>query len=60
MLGQRRYDNFECGGHRYILDFRQGGRGYRVDVWLDRAIADPEVLAETRAILNSLELTATE
>lgn len=59
-LGPRTYNNFDCGGRKYNLDFREGSRGYRIEVWLDRRAAEPQVLSDTRALINSLEFPSTE
>lgn len=46
---------FECGGN-YALSFREQGRGYNVDVWLDPGEADPEIRAQAQQLLGSLKL----
>ena len=57
-LSPRNYGTFECSGESYDMQFREGGVGYKVDVWLDPKRVGPQVRADTVCLLNSLELRA--
>jgi len=52
--------SFECSGRSYALHFREGGRGYGVNVWLDPRTADPDTRREAEDLLDGMELTATD
>jgi hypothetical protein len=43
----------ECGGN-FDMQFREGGRGYIVDVWLDPQRVDPQTRRQADRVLASL------
>jgi len=51
--------NFECSGRSYAFSYREGGRIFGINVWLEPGTADPGVQREAERLLDSLEL-ATE
>jgi hypothetical protein len=55
-LSPRDYGTFECAGESYDLQFREGGVGYKVDVWLDPNRVDPQVRADAIRLIDSLDL----
>ena len=56
-LSSFRRGPFECGGD-FELQFRDGGRGYIIKVWLDPDRVDPRIRRQAVDLLNSLELGA--
>jgi hypothetical protein len=54
------YRTYECSGRAYDLQFRDHGRGYKIDVWMDPKHVDPEVRADALRLLNSLNFEGNE
>lgn len=55
-LSPRNYGSRECSGESYDMQFREGGVGYKIDVWLDPDRASRQIRKDTLRLLNSLEL----
>jgi hypothetical protein len=59
-LSAKNRGRYDCTGPSYALHYREGGRGYGVNVWLDPQAAAPRTRREAEELLNSMELRATE
>lgn len=54
-LSSRSRGPHECGG-KYDIQFREHGRGYIVDVWLEPGTVDSRTRRQAERVLRSLEL----
>lgn len=50
------YRDYECGGQSYDLQFREGQRGYKIDVWFDPRRVEPRIRAGALRLINGLDL----